>query len=122
MRVAGHPDGLTEPVEFWVGEGDTGRQYGELLQQDLRQIGIEVRLKQVAFPIFLQETGRAGTVQIHLGGWNMDFPDASNFLDVLFHSHSIHEHDSENRSFYRNPRVDELLDAARVERNRDRRL
>ncbi|MBZ0115994.1 MAG: hypothetical protein K8H88_03290, partial [Sandaracinaceae bacterium] len=122
LRLAGHPNGLDEPVEIWLGEGETSRLYGELVQADLRAIGIEVRLKQVAFPIFLQETGKPRTAQMLLTGWNMDYPDASNFLDVLFHSRSIHDHDSENRAFYRNPELDALLDRARVERDPERRM
>ncbi len=122
MRLAGHPNGLSEPVELWLGEGDVSRFFGELIQQDLREIGITVELKQVAFPIFLQQTGKPRTAQMVFTGWNMDFPDASNFLDILFHTRSIHPEDSENRSFYSNPALDRLLDEARVERDRARRL
>lgn len=117
MRLAGHPNGLDEPVEVWLGEGDTGRAYGELIQQDLRAIGIEVEIKQVAFPVYLQETGKPRTAQMLLTGWSMDYPDPSNFLDILFHSRSIADHDSENKAFYSNPELDRILDAARVERD-----
>ena len=122
MRLAGHPDGLDEEVEAWLGEGETGRVYGELIQSDLREIGIDVRIRQVSFPVYLQETGKPRQVQMSLGGWSMDFPDAANFLDILFHSRSIHPEDSENKAFYANPEVDAILDAARVERDRARRL
>ncbi len=122
MRLAGHPDGLDEPVTFWTGEGDTGRFYGELVQSDLAAIGIEVEIRQVAFPMFLQQTGTRGTVQSWFAGWSMDYPDASNFLDILFHSRSRRPTDSMNKSFYASPEVDRLLDEARVERDRERRL
>ncbi len=122
MRLAGHPEGRgLEPVEVWVGEGDTGRAYGELIQQDLRAIGIEVEIKQVAFPIYLQESGTRRTVQMLFTGWSMDYPDPSNFLDILFHTRSIHETDSENKAFYSNPELDRILDEARVERDPERR-
>jgi ABC-type transport system substrate-binding protein len=121
MRLAGHPNGLDEPVQVWLGEGATGRAYGELLQQDMRAIGIEVELKQVAFPIFLEQTGTRRTAQMLLSGWSMDFPDPSNFLDILFHTRAIHQTDSENKAFYSNPELDRLLDEARVERDPERR-
>lgn len=131
MALAGHPvtregdtwvaEGVPE-VEMWVGEGDTGRMYGELTQQDLAQIGIRVTLRQVAFPIYLQETGRRRTVALFLSGWSADFPDASNFLDILFHSRSIHDEASENRTFYSNPELDALLDRARIEPDRTTRV
>ncbi len=132
MALAGHPvrevdghwvaDGLETPVEMWVGEGDTGQMFGELTQQDLASIGIEVRIRQVAFPIYLQETGHRRTVQLMLAGWSADYPDPSNFLDVLFSSSSIHETTSENRTFYQSPVVDEILARARIERDRDVRM
>lgn len=131
MALAGHPvradgdgfvaEGMPE-IELWTGEGDTGRMYGELTQADLARIGITVRLRQVAFPIFLQETGRRRTVSMLFQGWSADFPDASNFLDTLFRTDSIHETGSENRSFYGTPELDALLDRARVERDRTARI
>jgi ABC-type dipeptide/oligopeptide/nickel transport system permease subunit/ABC-type transport system substrate-binding protein len=132
MALAGHPvhpigdrwvaEGLETPIEFWVGEGDTGRQWGELAQQDLAQIGLTLSIRQVAFPIFLQETGHRRTVPMLLAGWSADYPDASNFLDVLFSSSSIHDTTSENRAFYHSDRVDALLARARVERDPDVRV
>ncbi len=132
MSLAGHPvsrdgDGWKaagledEEIEFWVGEGDTGRQYGEMLQADLAKIGLNVLIKQVSFPVYLEETGKPNRVRLFLTGWNMDFPDPSNFLDVLFNSSSIAEQNSNNRTFYSNPEVDALLDAAKIESDRDER-
>jgi ABC-type transport system substrate-binding protein len=132
MALAGHPvrqtsegwvaEGITAPVEMWVGEGDTGRMYGELTQQDLAQIGIPVEIRQVAFPIYLQESGHRRTVPLLLAGWSADYPDPSNFLDTLFSTASIHETTSENRAFYSNPTLDALLARARVEPDRDARM
>ncbi len=122
MRLAGHPNGLPEPVEVWLGTGDISRFYGELIQSDLAAIGIRVELKQVAFPVFLAETGKPRTAQMLFSGWSMDFPDPSNFLDILFHSGSIRDTDSTNRSFYSNPELDRILDTARVEQDREARI
>ncbi|MBX3275939.1 MAG: ABC transporter substrate-binding protein [Sandaracinaceae bacterium] len=122
MRLAGYPNGYPEPLTLTMSDGETARFYGELIQQDLRAIGIEIEIRQVSFPIWLQQTGTRRTVLMALQGWNMDYPDASNFLDILFHSRSIHETESENKAFYANPEVDRLLDEARVERDRARRL
>jgi peptide/nickel transport system substrate-binding protein len=132
MAAAGHPvrqqgdewvaEGLEDDeIEFWVGEGDTGRQYGEMAQADLAKIGLKVLIKQVSFPVYLEETGKPGRVRLFLTGWNMDFPDPSNFLDVLFHSKSIAEQNSNNRTFYSNPELDALLDRAKIEPDREAR-
>jgi ABC-type transport system substrate-binding protein len=132
MALAGHPvrcttddegsedcvaQGLTEEVELWIGEGATGQAYGVLAQQDLARIGMRVRLRPVSFPVYLRESGRPRQVQMLFGGWSMDFPDAASILEPLFHSRSAAESDSSNRSFYRNPALDALLDRARAERD-----
>lgn len=122
MRLAGHPDGLAEPVTLWMGEGATGKVYGELAQANLAEIGIRIELKPTSYPVHLRETGRPRTAQMVYGGWTQDFPDPATFFDPLFHSRSATPTDSTNRSFYRNPTLDALLDRARSERDRTRRV
>jgi len=121
MRLAGFPDGLSEPITLWVrGEGDV--RGAQLFQQDLKEIGIEIDLKMVSFATYLKETGKPRVAQAAFTGWHQDFPDPSNFMDILFHSRSIHPVNSENRSFYRNPTLDAILDSARAEVDREKRL
>jgi peptide/nickel transport system substrate-binding protein len=121
MRLAGLPDGPSEPIMLWVrGEGEV--RAAQLFQQDLKAIGIEIELKMVSFATYLKETGRPRVAQAAFTGWHQDFPDPSNFMDILFHSRSIHPENSENRSFYRNEKLDAILDRARPEVDRDTRL
>lgn len=122
LALAGYPDGLPEEIELLTGDGDVSRIYGELFQSDMARIGIRVRLKQLAFATFLQQSGTRRMVQAHLSGWNMDFPDAASFFDPLFHSRAIADESSQNRAFYSNPELDALLDRARAETDRAARL
>jgi ABC-type transport system substrate-binding protein len=132
MRLAGHPveqvgerwiaRGLEQPIDVWVGAGETGRAYGELIQHDLAAIGLDIRIRQVAFPVYLAETARRRTVSLFLTGWSADYPDPSNFFDTLFHSRSISDTGSQNRAFYASPALDALLDRARVEPDHARRM
>jgi len=120
MALAGHPAGLPAPVTLWFPESAAARIYAELTQADLASIGIRVEFKGTTFPVWLEASGSARTTQMSLGGWQMDFPDPANFLDLL-HSHARSERESTNRAFYANPRLDALLDQARVERDASRR-
>lgn len=122
MRLAGYPNGLPEPVTAWIGEGQGSLVAAQLWGRDLERIGIRVEFRQVAFSVYLEETGKPGQAQLFPSAWNMDFPDPSNFLEILLHSHNIRPSASENRSFYRNPELDALLDQARGEPDRQRRL
>ena len=136
MALAGHPvrcqprgsdgetcvaEGLEEEFELWIGEGPTGQAYGVLAQQDLASIGLRARLRPVSFPVYLEQSGRPRTVAMLFGGWSMDFPDAASMLEPLFHSRGATETNASNRTFYRNPELDAVLDAARVERDPERR-
>jgi oligopeptide transport system substrate-binding protein len=116
MRLAGFPNGLPEPVTLWTSDNPAGRINGELAQADLAKIGIQLRLKPVSFPVYLEETGKPKTAQMAAGGWSMDFPDASNFISLVSSSMKA-ERDSSNRSFYANPWLDDLLTQALVERD-----
>ena len=120
MKLAGAEGGLKEAVTLWIGDSPTGRVYGELAQADLKKIGIQLKLKPVSFPVYLEETGKPKTAQMTAGGWVMDFPDASNVLSLVSSS-TLAERDSSNRSFYAHPKLDALLDAALVERDPERR-
>lgn len=121
MRLAGFPDGLSEPITLWV-RGESEVRVAQLFQQDLKAIGIEIELKMVSFATYLKETGKPRVAQAAFTGWHQDFPDPSNFMDILFHSRSIHPENSENRSFYRNSQLDGILDRARAEVDREARL
>ncbi len=79
-------------------------------------LGVEVEIEMVEFDTFLDEV-REGKYQAFEIGWLADYPDAENFLDLLFHSESV-----ENHTGYSNPYVDQLLEEARVESDFESRL
>ena len=58
-----------------------------------------------------------GRPQFFSMGWIADYPDPEDFLDILFHSES-----GLNHTNYSNPRVDQLLEEARIETDTQRRM
>ena len=121
LREAGYPNGLPEPIQLAVGEGDVSRIYGELFQSDMAEIGITVELRPLSFPTLIAESSKPRTMQTMLWGWSLDFPDAASFFDPNFHTAAIHPEHSQNRAFYSNPEFDALLDSARAETDREQR-
>lgn len=115
MALGGYPNGLDEEIELWIGEGDAGLTYGQIVQADLRRIGIRVRIKQASGSVYYSALGRRNTVRLAFTGWSMDYPDPSNFIEPSFHSRAIQPENSSNHSFYNNPALDRLLDRAKVE-------
>ena len=56
--------------------------------------------------------GKRGKMPFTINAWFQDYPDPSNFLDILLNGRRITEANCENRSFYNNPEVTRLLDEA----------
>ena len=81
------------------------------------QLGIQMDILQTEWATYLQDL-RERRFQIFGGlGWVADYPDPENFLDVLFHSES-----SNNHTHYSDPTLDQLLERARVEQDREARF
>jgi len=72
-------------------------------------LGVAVEVELVDFDTFIDEV-REQRFQVFRIGWLADYPDAENFLDLLFYSESV-----ENHTAYGNPDVDQLLERAWVE-------
>jgi len=93
------------------------RQVAELVQQYLKAVGIDVRIKVIEWSTFVHEFIDKRRFEAVLLGWNLSRdPD----LYDLFHSSKTKEGEY-NFGGYANPEVDRLLEAGRREFNRDAR-
>lgn len=95
---------------LWTQNRETDLRVAQKVQQDLAAVGISVEIKTVAWASFLEAIREPGRVPLFDLGWFADFPDPSNFLEVLFHGRNFA---ANNHTFYNNPEVNELLDIAR---------
>ncbi len=93
----------------------------QIVQQMLAKIGIRIEIRIVNYGALIAMRGRRHTVPLGAGFWMQDYPEAGSFLEPLFTSRAINEGDSNNWSFYKNPRVDDLVDHAKHELDLDRR-
>ena len=74
-----------------------------------KNLGITTLFQQTEFAQFLRDLNKRRFQMFDIG-WIADYPDPENFLDILFYSDS-----SNNHTNYSNPKVDSLLEQARVE-------
>ncbi len=120
LREAGYTNGLKIALAYDLSAANFPR-LAQAIQQDLQQVGFDVTLKPETFTAFdLGATSRHQT-QLGLWAWFQDYPDPSDFLDVLFNGRYITDSDCNNTCFYNNPAVNALLDEANASLDQDER-
>ncbi len=108
LREAGYPDGLS--FALWYSEEDP--RWGRIvvaIESDLREVGITAQLKKITMSAIMTALQTRKSVPCGYLGWSQDYPDPSNFLDVLFNGTRIQDFGGNNFAYYDNPTVNQLL-------------
>ena len=105
-------------IDLWYSsKAETTPRELAAYQTYLAELGVRLEIHQAPnWPTFKAMLTEGKPLMFRLG-WNSDIPDTDNFFYPLLFSQS-----KVNRTFYRNPRMDELLEAARGETNYLRRI
>jgi ABC-type transport system substrate-binding protein len=119
LAEAGYPDGID--VEYVTARDEEREKVAASLQSDLAEAGVRVRIVLLSWSTYLTAVGQRSGPAFSYTSWIADFPDPANFLEPRFHSRAIKPTGSTNDSFYANPELDALLDAARQELDPERR-
>ncbi len=77
------PDGKPLAIEYWSRPTSVERQIDELWKKNMDAIGIRMVFKKDQTPE-LRKMARAGKIQMRRDGWNADYPDADNFMQLLY--------------------------------------
>jgi len=112
LAEAGFPDGFRTTIRFNPGWREPA---SELIQAQLRKVGIEAELIRMEWGAYLEFTSRpveTTEIDMFLLGWVTVTMDADYGLFALFHTSEWSP--KSNRVFYSNPRVDELLEQGRI--------
>ena len=97
--------------------GQVGPSLEVVVEMWRQTLGVEVEIQGMEWAAYLIDLD-AGKFDAYAGlGWQADYPDPQDFLDVLFHSDS-----SLNHTNYHSPEVDSLVEAARTEPDTARRV
>lgn len=108
LAKAGYPGGKGLPaIKYDLrGASTTSRQQAEYFQKSLAAIGVNIEVVVNTFPAYLEKE-KNGNLQFFTGGWNADFPDAENFLFLLY---SKNVAPGPNASNYVNKQFDALYE------------
>ncbi|HTS20253.1 MAG TPA: ABC transporter substrate-binding protein [Casimicrobiaceae bacterium] len=77
------PDGKPLTIEYWSRPTSAQRQIDELWKKNMDAIGIRMAFKKDQTPE-LRKMARAGKIQMRQDGWNADYPDADNYMQLLY--------------------------------------
>jgi len=94
-----------------------GADVAALAQMWQQVLGVEITVENLEPNYYIDKIYAGEHGQIFGGGWCADYPDPQNFADVLFHSGS-----AQNSGGYSNPKLDTLLETARVEQDVNKRI
>jgi ABC-type transport system substrate-binding protein len=115
LAEAGYPDGRSaatgEPLVLYfdaMGGGGSNPQ-ADWMRRQLARIGIQMDVRATDYNRF-QDKMRRGAAQIFLWGWNADYPDAENFLFLLYGPNAKASTGGENAANYENPEFDRLFE------------
>ena len=118
LAEAGYPDGRDaktgQPLVLNFDINSSGSANKATLDWYVRQfakIGIQLEVRSTDYNRF-QDKMKKGSVQIFFWGWLADYPDAENFLFLLYgpNAKALTDGNGENGANYQNPEFDRLFD------------
>jgi ABC-type transport system substrate-binding protein len=77
------PDGKPLTIDYWSRPTSAQRQIDELWKKNMDAIGIRLAFKKDQTPE-LRKMARAGKIPMRQDGWNADYPDADNYMQLLY--------------------------------------
>lgn len=92
-------------LSFKTSTDAEANQRAEMIQQMLRNVGINVEIQSNEFGTFYEDIGKGNFQMYSLSRNGIADPD---FYYVIFHSKNMPP-EGQNRGFYSNPRVDQLI-------------
>jgi len=102
------PDGKPLTIERWSTPNSASRQADELWKKNMDAIGIRLSIKKDRVPE-LRKMARQGKIPMRSDGWNADYPDAENFMQLLYGPSG-----PENNARFNLPEFNELYERART--------
>ena len=103
------PDGRPLVLERWSSPNSAQRQADELWKKNLNAVGLNIEFRKDKLPE-LRKMARQGRIPMRGDGWNGDYPDAENFMQLLYGPNA----GQENYARFNLPAFNKLYDQARA--------
>lgn len=119
LAQAGYPNGrhetTGEPLVLYFDSASgsaSGNPALDWIRRQFGHLGIQLDIRATDYNRF-QEKMRNGVAQMYMWGWVADYPDAENFLFLLFGPQAKATNGGENASNYQNAEYDALFEQMR---------
>jgi peptide/nickel transport system substrate-binding protein len=100
-------------VTLYTATSPVGQNLAQVFKYNLSQIGCDVNVKSfVGFAIYTAAGTRGEPFDAALVGWNQDYPDPYDFLNILLDGNNIHADNNNNLAYLNVGRVNKLLESA----------
>jgi ABC-type oligopeptide transport system substrate-binding subunit len=100
-------------VNLWTGNTPTGQNLAQVFKFNLSQIGCDVNVKLFqGFQIYTAAGTKGADFDAVLVGWNQDYPDPYDFIDVLLNGDNIHDSNNNNLAYFNVPSINKEMAAA----------
>jgi len=119
LAEAGYPDGrdaktgkpLVLNFDYQRAMGPSTKSLMDWYQKQFAKLGIQLEVRATDYNRF-QDKMNKGSVQIYFWGWLADYPDAENFLFLLYgpNSKAATQGNGENNSNYKSVEFDQLYE------------
>jgi len=103
------PDGKPLTLERWSTPNSAARQGDELWERNMKAIVLRMVFKKDRVPE-LRKMARLGKIPMRGDGWNADYPDAENFMQLLYGPNAYQA----NESLFDLPEYNKLFEEARA--------
>jgi oligopeptide transport system substrate-binding protein len=115
LKKAGYNNGFE--IELWQSQSKELFQITEIIQNQLKQIGINVKIIRNDWNMY-SDAVRKGIPDMYYRSWWADYPDPENFLAPLFES----EVSKKRWTRYENPNLDNMIEKLQTETNHQKRI
>lgn len=111
LAKAGYPGGKgLPPIVFETISSTVNRQMGEFFQKSMKDIGIDLQVSVNTWPE-LQKKVKTKNHMMYAMAWSADYPDAENFLQLLYGPNSA---PGANGSNFNHPEINKLYEKVSV--------
>jgi len=98
---------------FYLASSPISVGIAQVVQQNLKQIGINTSLKTFPFAVRISKEGHRGEpYDLDLQAWGSDYPDPVDFIDVLLDGRNIQAENNNNNAYFNNKTFNKRMQAA----------